>query len=202
VCKDCGGSGVCEHGRVRTQCKDCGGSGICKHGRVRGVCKDCGGGSICEHGRVRGVCKDCGGGSICEHGRERRRCKDCGGSDICEHGRVCYQCKVCRCARAVVDAQEKAAAALAAVPVAALEGETAAAEQCSCSGVESYRVYSGAFCLVSYFLIYNKQGGLRSLSSLMHARKKGNGGPNPSSGYGFSARLDGGLSYTQHTLLV
>ena len=25
--KDCGGSGICEHGRVRTQCKDCGGGG-------------------------------------------------------------------------------------------------------------------------------------------------------------------------------
>jgi len=50
MCKDCGGSGICEHGRQRSRCKDCGGSGICK---------DCGGGSICEHGRKRSVCKDC-----------------------------------------------------------------------------------------------------------------------------------------------
>ena len=26
-CKDCGGSGLCEHGRQRTLCKDCGGGG-------------------------------------------------------------------------------------------------------------------------------------------------------------------------------
>ena len=61
VCKDCGGPGICEHGRQRSHCMDCGGSGICEHGRVRSVCKDCGGGGICEHGRVRSVCKDCGG---------------------------------------------------------------------------------------------------------------------------------------------
>ena len=63
-----------------SQCKDCGGSGICQHGRERSQCKDCGGSSICEHGRRKSACKDCGGGSICEHGRVRSRCKDCGGS--------------------------------------------------------------------------------------------------------------------------
>jgi hypothetical protein len=41
--KDCGGSGICEHGRLKRQCKDCGGSGICEHGRVKWQCKDCGG---------------------------------------------------------------------------------------------------------------------------------------------------------------
>ena len=61
MCKECGGSGICEHGRLRSQCKECGGSSICEHGRVRGVCKDCGGGSICEHRRVRHYCKDCDG---------------------------------------------------------------------------------------------------------------------------------------------
>ena len=49
-------------------CKECGGGGICEHGRVR---------SICEHGRVRSMCKECGGGGICEHGRVRSRCKEC-----------------------------------------------------------------------------------------------------------------------------
>ena len=39
-CKECGGSGICEHGRVRSQCKECGGSGICEHGRVRSKCKE------------------------------------------------------------------------------------------------------------------------------------------------------------------
>ena len=26
MCKDCGGSGICEHGRRRCRCKECGGS--------------------------------------------------------------------------------------------------------------------------------------------------------------------------------
>ena len=82
MCKECGGSGICEHGRQRSGCKDCGGSGICEHGRIRSVCKDCGGGNTkCEHGRQRSKCKDCGGGNKrCEHGRQRSKCKDCGGS--------------------------------------------------------------------------------------------------------------------------
>ena len=46
----------------RSQCKECGGSQICEHGRVRKQCKECGGASICEHGRQRSVCKECGGG--------------------------------------------------------------------------------------------------------------------------------------------
>ena len=33
MCKDCDGSSLCEHGRVRSRCKDCGGSGLCEHGR-------------------------------------------------------------------------------------------------------------------------------------------------------------------------
>ena len=38
----------CEHARQRSKCKDCGGSGICEHatggGGGRSGCKDCGGG--------------------------------------------------------------------------------------------------------------------------------------------------------------
>jgi len=41
TCKDCSGSGLCEHQRVRSQCKDCGGSSICEHQRRRSRCKDC-----------------------------------------------------------------------------------------------------------------------------------------------------------------
>ena len=41
VCKECGGSQICEHGRVRYRCKECGGKGICEHGRRRCRCKDC-----------------------------------------------------------------------------------------------------------------------------------------------------------------
>ena len=40
-------------------CKECGGSQICEHGRDRSKCKECGGGSICEHGRQRYHCKEC-----------------------------------------------------------------------------------------------------------------------------------------------
>jgi len=32
-CKDCGGSGLCQHQRQRSQCKDCGGGGLCEHQR-------------------------------------------------------------------------------------------------------------------------------------------------------------------------
>ena len=79
MCKECGGSGICEHGRRRYNCKECGGGGICEHGRQRYICKECGGKGICEHGRQRRRCKECGGGGICEHGRRRYVCKDCGG---------------------------------------------------------------------------------------------------------------------------
>ena len=94
-CKDCGGSGICEHLRVRTRCKDCGGGSICEHNRLRSTCKECGGGSICEHNKARSTCKECGGGSICEHNRTRSRCKDCGGGSICEHNRTRSTCKEC-----------------------------------------------------------------------------------------------------------
>ena len=75
--KECGGSGLCEHGRRRSKCKECDGSGICQHGRQRSKCKECGGSSLCEHGRRRSVCKECGGSGICEHGRQRSRRKEC-----------------------------------------------------------------------------------------------------------------------------
>ena len=55
--------------------KECGGKGICEHGRQRAGCKECGGSSVCEHRRRRERCKDCGGSGICEHGRRRERCK-------------------------------------------------------------------------------------------------------------------------------
>jgi len=95
TCKECGGSQICEHGRRRSKCKECGGASICEHNRERSTCKECGGSGICEHGRVRSRCKECGGASICEHGRQRSHCKDCGGSGICEHGRRRHNCKDC-----------------------------------------------------------------------------------------------------------
>ena len=41
MCKDCGGSSICQHGRQRSMCKDCGGSGLCQHGRLRSKCNEC-----------------------------------------------------------------------------------------------------------------------------------------------------------------
>jgi len=58
LCAECGGIGICEHQRVRSQCKACGGSSICEHQRRRSQCKDCQGDSICEHQRVRSRCQD------------------------------------------------------------------------------------------------------------------------------------------------
>jgi hypothetical protein len=99
VCKECGGVGICAHGRVRSQCKveGCRGASICPHGRERSVRKveGCGGASICIHGRQRSVCKveGCGGGSICPHGRVRYYCAQCGGAGMCVHGRGRRRCK-------------------------------------------------------------------------------------------------------------
>ena len=41
LCKDCGGSQICDHNRERRRCRNCGGSGICDHDRRRSDCKDC-----------------------------------------------------------------------------------------------------------------------------------------------------------------
>ena len=37
----CGGSGICEHGRRRSQCKECDGNAICEHGQRRSTCEEC-----------------------------------------------------------------------------------------------------------------------------------------------------------------
>ncbi len=94
-CKDCGGRGICAHGRRKQTCRECGGVGICAHGRRKQICRECGGVGICVHGRERHTCRECGGVGICAHGRRRHRCKDCGGSSICAHGRRRYRCKEC-----------------------------------------------------------------------------------------------------------
>ena len=53
-------------------CKECGGSGLCEY-----RCQGCVGAGICEHGKRRRVYKECGGSGLCEHGKENRKCKDC-----------------------------------------------------------------------------------------------------------------------------
>ncbi|CEO98606.1 hypothetical protein PBRA_006720 [Plasmodiophora brassicae] len=86
----------CPHGKARSYyCRDCGGAGICPHGRIRSRCKECGGSAFCEHGTRRARCKQCKGASICEHLQRRSRCKLCGGSSICIHGRMKFSCKLC-----------------------------------------------------------------------------------------------------------
>jgi hypothetical protein len=75
-CQECGGRA--------SACKSCGGSAICEHGRIRSKCKRARRRLICEHGRVQSRCKSCGDASICEHGRQRSQCHACEGSSICE----------------------------------------------------------------------------------------------------------------------
>ena len=120
--KECGGSGICEHGRAAlsvtikewrglnlrarscseygSQCKECGGgsnlrarsSALSVQG-VRWV-------SICEHGRQRALglksaCKECGGSESASTVLCSSYCKECGGSGICEHGRTLTVQGVC-----------------------------------------------------------------------------------------------------------
>jgi len=69
LCKDCGGSGLCENQRVRSQCKKCSG---CPHKRVKSLCKDCGGSGICEHLQIKRACKPVAVGSARTSGRGAR----------------------------------------------------------------------------------------------------------------------------------
>lgn len=40
LCRDCGGSQICEHNKVKTQCKACG-TALCSHKRWKGECALC-----------------------------------------------------------------------------------------------------------------------------------------------------------------
>jgi hypothetical protein len=54
---DCGGTGVCVHGKSKYRCKECGGRGICAHNRQKAKCRECVGSSgICSHGMRKGDC--------------------------------------------------------------------------------------------------------------------------------------------------
>jgi hypothetical protein len=78
-CKECGGKGICQHGRERRRCKDCGGRDICIHMIIKRFCTKCKGSGICLHGRQKPKCKECHCSGICIHNRQKK-CKDCGGS--------------------------------------------------------------------------------------------------------------------------
>jgi hypothetical protein len=125
----------CKHGRrQRSRCKECGGAGICKHGRQRPQCKECGSGSIfCQHGRrFKDRCKECArdGTSTCKHGRYRYLCKDCGGAGICQHERQRAQCKECGGGRRTAEVVRSAKAKPAVEAKAAVVG----GEGSLCSG--------------------------------------------------------------------
>jgi len=64
---------------LTASCIDCGGKGICSHGKSRFRCKECGGGKRkqCPRGRQPYCCKNCGGKGICSHGKQRSKCKVC-----------------------------------------------------------------------------------------------------------------------------
>eukprot|EP00919_Chromeraceae_sp_WS-2016_P045313 GHVR01107945.1.p1 GENE.GHVR01107945.1~~GHVR01107945.1.p1 ORF type:complete len:287 (+),score=127.24 GHVR01107945.1:672-1532(+) len=95
-CKECGGKGICEHGKRRKDCRHCG-KGYCSHGKLRRRCLDCGGKGICEHNRVRYRCFQC---RKCAHGVLAVDCPACVSvkqtAKLCVHGlvkRTCGDCK-------------------------------------------------------------------------------------------------------------
>ena len=55
----------------KSECKECWGSGVCEHDRIRSLCKECNGLQICEHDRRRSRCKEFLGTSICPHSASR-----------------------------------------------------------------------------------------------------------------------------------
>ena len=46
-------------GRRKIDCRQCGGSRICTHGRVKRFCKDCGGNGLCVHQKRVYLCRMC-----------------------------------------------------------------------------------------------------------------------------------------------
>ena len=62
---------------MKYYCAECGGSGICLHGRQKSHCKDCGGSQICQHRRQKGHCRECGRTALFVHGQQKSRCKEC-----------------------------------------------------------------------------------------------------------------------------
>lgn len=99
ACKDCKGTSICEHGKVRTYCPDCAGGSLCEHKKRKDRCKKCkdlyGLHQYCIHGSPKTSCVECGGGSICEHNRRRTRCVDCMGGNVCEHKVIRDCCAYC-----------------------------------------------------------------------------------------------------------
>ena len=124
---ECGGSQICEHGRLLSVCEECGGRADVKttiwrpnvrvtldeYGEVEDTEQE--GEELTKKGRIGvrignpgGIIPTkCGGSKICEHGRRRSQCKECGGASICEHGRIRSHCKECGGASVCVHGRER-----------------------------------------------------------------------------------------------
>lgn len=86
---------ICIHDKERRYCTlGCGGSGICEHMKLRKYCVACKGHAICEHGKNKYHCITCGH-NRCEHGRNRYRCLACG-TGRCVHKLDSNQCVICK----------------------------------------------------------------------------------------------------------
>lgn len=123
------------HSRMKYNCIDCGGKGICEHGKQTSHCSQgCGGSSWCAHGRIKRQCNLCGGSSVCEHGKRKSQCRPCGGSSFCAaHGRRKTICKECQGVKGLPRAADKVSKNLVSVRVgrASLCGHKRRKKECS-----------------------------------------------------------------------
>ena len=60
--------------------KQCGGSSLCVHGKMKYQCKSCVP-CLCVHGKIKSRCEECAGSAqarvTCDHGKQKYRCKEC-----------------------------------------------------------------------------------------------------------------------------
>lgn len=109
-CRECDGSGYCEHNRIKSSCRDCWSKRPCKHGLERPLCVDCKGWAFCAHcssekplvefnqrrnGTHNKTCIGCLQSYICPHGVRPAICSICDGSRLCPHGKVKCRCRQC-----------------------------------------------------------------------------------------------------------
>ena len=86
-CKDCGGSSICEHGRLKAQCISCGGSAIFEHGRQKSSCKLC---KLCKH-RIKAM--DCAACYIVEKNKIENSERKVGQYGSAEHTTMLKTCR-------------------------------------------------------------------------------------------------------------
>ena len=98
-CKECtkpGDGRICIHNRRKDLCKE-GGTGYCEHDKMKSNCSDCGGSRICPCGKRKSSCSIHGGSAICEHGIHKQGCLICEGTNTikCIHDVRKVNCKKC-----------------------------------------------------------------------------------------------------------